>query len=67
MYGFILIIDEKITENEAIEADKPTDDIRQEPYSLPAGFKWDTLDIRDPLIVSGKSILKVWIFFFFFK
>ena len=43
--------DEKITENSAIEADKPTDDIRQEPYSLPTGFKWDTLDIRDPLIV----------------
>ena len=32
--------------------DKPTDDIRQEPYSLSSGFKWDTLDIRDPFIVS---------------
>lgn len=44
-------LNEKITENAAIEADKPTDDIRQEPYSLPSGFGWDTLDIRDPLIL----------------
>ena len=31
--------------NEAVEADK--DNVRQEPFSLPGGFTWDTLDIED--------------------
>jgi len=43
--------DEKITSNEPIEADKQTAEIRQEPYSLPDGFQWDTLDLNDPLVV----------------
>ncbi|XP_071102854.1 glycylpeptide N-tetradecanoyltransferase 2-like [Haliotis cracherodii] len=43
--------DEKITANEEIEADKPTGEIRQESYSLPQGFQWDTLDISNPLIL----------------
>ncbi|XP_030829999.1 glycylpeptide N-tetradecanoyltransferase 2 [Strongylocentrotus purpuratus] len=30
--------------NKAVEADKT--DIRKEPYSLPQGFSWDTLDIH---------------------
>ena len=55
--SFLFHLDEKITENAAIEADKPTDDIRQEPYSLPSGFGWDTLDIRDPLIVSPLQLI----------
>ncbi|XP_071507282.1 glycylpeptide N-tetradecanoyltransferase 2-like [Diadema antillarum] len=33
--------------NEPVEANKT--DIRQEPYSLPAGFSWDTLDIHSPI------------------
>ncbi|KAK1345596.1 hypothetical protein QTO34_008058 [Cnephaeus nilssonii] len=36
-------IDEVITSHGAIEADK--DNVRQEPYSLPQGFMWDTLDL----------------------
>ncbi|KAL4222954.1 glycylpeptide N-tetradecanoyltransferase [Mactra antiquata] len=44
-------INEKVMGNEEIEHDKPTDEIRQEPYSLPQGFTWDTLDISDPLIL----------------
>ncbi|XP_052801642.1 glycylpeptide N-tetradecanoyltransferase 1-like [Mya arenaria] len=44
-------INEKVSGNEEIEQDKPSDEIRQESYSLPSGFNWDTLDIRDPLIL----------------
>jgi len=44
-------IDEEINVNEPIETDKPQGEIRQDPYSLPAGFHWDTLDIQDPLIL----------------
>ncbi|KAL5006489.1 hypothetical protein ScPMuIL_015295 [Solemya velum] len=44
-------LNEKVTCNEAIEEDKEQDDIRPDCYSLPAGFKWDTLDIGDPLIL----------------
>jgi glycylpeptide N-tetradecanoyltransferase len=39
-------------DNEPIEADKAGSELRQEPYSLPAGFNWDMLDINDPLVVS---------------
>ncbi|CAB4004908.1 glycylpeptide N-tetradecanoyltransferase 2 [Paramuricea clavata] len=34
-------------ENQAVEADKPLEEIRQEEYSLPRGFEWDTLNIAD--------------------
>ena len=44
--------DEKITVNEAIEGDKPVDEVRAEPFSLPGGFHWDTIDINNPLEVS---------------
>ncbi len=47
----LFLTDENIEENEAIEPDKPQGELRQEPYSLPAGFHWDTLDIMDPLVV----------------
>ncbi|XP_031795791.1 glycylpeptide N-tetradecanoyltransferase 2 isoform X4 [Sarcophilus harrisii] len=36
---------EVITSHGAIEPDK--DNIRQEPYSLPQGFTWDTLDLSN--------------------
>ncbi|XP_072681799.1 glycylpeptide N-tetradecanoyltransferase 2 isoform X4 [Canis lupus baileyi] len=36
-------LNEVITSHGAIEADK--DHVRQEPYSLPQGFMWDTLDL----------------------
>ena len=47
-------IEEKIEEsvNEPIEPDKPISEVRQEPYNLPDGFEWNTLDIDDPDIVS---------------
>ena len=37
--------------SEAIDPDKPLEELRQEPYSLPAGFHWDTLDINDTSVV----------------
>ena len=42
-------IDEEITTNEAIEPYLSTDKLRQDPYSLPAGFQWDTLNLDDPI------------------
>ena len=42
-------IDEEITTNEAIEPDLSIDKLRQDPYSLPAGFQWDTLNLDDPI------------------
>lgn len=42
--------DEVITSHGAIEADK--DNVRQEPYSLPQGFMWDTLDLGNAEVVS---------------
>lgn len=43
--------DEKIEQNEAIEADKATPEIRSEPYTLPAGFKWEELSLQDPVVL----------------
>lgn len=47
-------IDEKLSANdvnEPIECNKPIDEIRDQPYSLPADFTWDTLDINNPTIL----------------
>ncbi|XP_014281224.1 glycylpeptide N-tetradecanoyltransferase 2 [Halyomorpha halys] len=44
-------MDEKITVCGPIEPDKPVSEIRQEPYSLPEGFTWDTLILDDPLVL----------------
>lgn len=44
-------MDEKITSNGPIEPNKSESEIRAEPYSLPAGFQWDTLNLDDPLIL----------------
>ncbi|EFN78470.1 glycylpeptide N-tetradecanoyltransferase 2 [Harpegnathos saltator] len=43
-------MDEKIVRNEAIEPDKTS--VREEPYSLPADFQWDTLNLDDPLVLA---------------
>ncbi|XP_063984603.1 glycylpeptide N-tetradecanoyltransferase 1 isoform X1 [Diachasmimorpha longicaudata] len=43
-------MDEKIVVNEPIEQNKTS--IRPEPYSLPDGFQWDTLDLDDPLVLA---------------
>ncbi|XP_052889682.1 glycylpeptide N-tetradecanoyltransferase [Anopheles moucheti] len=42
-------MDENIQANEPIEEDKPLSEIRQEPYALPDGFTWDTMNLNDPL------------------
>jgi glycylpeptide N-tetradecanoyltransferase len=42
--------EEKINESEmhqAIEPDKQIAEIKQDPYSLPEGFVWDTLDLNN--------------------
>lgn len=46
--------DEVITSHGAIEADK--DNVRQEPYSLPQGFMWDTLDLGNADVVSDARV-----------
>ena len=50
-------IDEEITTNEEINVDIPLDKLRQEPYSLPAGFVWDTLNLNDPLVLKELYVL----------
>ncbi|ELK16938.1 Glycylpeptide N-tetradecanoyltransferase 2 [Pteropus alecto] len=42
-------LNEVVTSHGAIEADK--DHVRQEPYSLPQGFTWDTLDLGSTEVV----------------
>lgn len=45
-------LDEKIQANESIEPDKELSEIRAEPYALPDGFKWDTLNLNEPLVLT---------------
>lgn len=45
-------LDEKIEQNEPIEADKQIADIRADPYALPEGFKWEALNLNDPLVLT---------------
>lgn len=33
--------------NEPIQPDKTMDEIKQDPFSLPDGFKWDDIDLND--------------------
>ena len=49
-----IFADEVVTSHGPIEADK--ENIRQEPYSLPQGFMWDTLDLSNADIVSTVSV-----------
>lgn len=50
-------MDEKIQVNEPIEVEKAISDIRADPYSLPDGFKWDTINIDEPLVLKELYIL----------
>lgn len=50
-----IFTDEVVTSHGPIEADK--ENIRQEPYSLPQGFMWDTLDLSNVDVVSSTSIV----------
>lgn len=47
----MLFTDEVITVNEPIEPDRDVSEIRAEPYSLPDGFRWDTLNLNEPLVL----------------
>ncbi|QRV86720.1 glycylpeptide N-tetradecanoyltransferase [Ceratobasidium sp. AG-Ba] len=40
--------DERPTEDGPIEPSKPREEIRQDPYPLPSGYEWATVDITDP-------------------
>jgi len=50
-------IDEVVTSNECITADLSREEVRQEPFSLPAGFQWDTLHLDDPLVLKELYVL----------
>jgi len=52
LWNLDLLADEEITENKSIEPDKKLSEIRPEPYSLPDGFAWDTLNLDEPLILT---------------
>lgn len=45
-------LDEKIQANEHIEPNKDIAEIRADPYALPDGFKWDTLKLNEPLVLT---------------
>lgn len=40
-------LDEKVTTNECIEPNKKVDELRADPYTLPGGFKWVTMDLNN--------------------
>lgn len=44
-------LDEKIVANEPIEPPKTAEEIRSEPYTLPDEFRWDTLNLNEPLVL----------------
>lgn len=52
--SYAVFADEVVTSHGPIEADK--ENIRQEPYSLPQGFMWDTLDLSNADVVSTLSV-----------
>ena len=47
----VLLLDEEVSECGCIEEDKPLEELRSEPYTLPQGFVWDTLDISNEKVV----------------
>jgi len=51
-------LDENIlTGNGAIEAIKPHDELKKEPYTLPESYHWDTLNLDDPLVLKDLYML----------
>ncbi|XP_015374933.1 PREDICTED: glycylpeptide N-tetradecanoyltransferase 1 [Diuraphis noxia] len=42
---------ETILNDGPIEEDKTVDQIRNEPFTLPDGFQWDTLNLDDPFVL----------------
>lgn len=47
----IIFIGETIVNDGPIEEDKTIDQIREEPFTLPDGFQWDTLSLDDPFVL----------------
>lgn len=45
-------LDEFTVANEHIEPNKAIAEIRQDPYALPDGFVWDTLNLNEPLVLA---------------
>ena len=54
-------LDEEIRDstNESIHEDIAVEKLRKEPYTLPPGYHWDTLNLDDPLVVSGVSRMSI--------
>lgn len=50
-------IDEVVTSNEHISPDLTKEEVRQEPFTLPQGFQWDTLQLDDPLVLKELYVL----------
>lgn len=46
-----------MTSNEPIELNLPNDQIRQEAYTLPDGFVWDTMDLEDAKVVHNNHVI----------
>lgn len=53
------MLDEDVNECGCIEDDKPIEELRREPYTLPQGFVWDTLDISDEKVVCTALFLLI--------
>lgn len=50
-------LDEQPEKSEPIEPNKTPDQIKAEPYNLPDGFVWDTLDLQDDSILKELYML----------
>ena len=50
-------IDEVVTSNECITPDLPITEVRQDGFTLPQGFQWDTLQLDDPLVLKELYVL----------
>ncbi len=47
---------EEVTEgNGPINPLMTVDQVKQEPYNMPAGFEWCSIDVSDPAQVSGRN------------
>merc|ERR1719322_1719691 len=52
-------IDEEITAaaNECISPDIAVEKLRKDPYTLPPGYHWDTLNLDDPIVLKELYVL----------
>lgn len=52
-------LDEEITDetNEPIHHDIAVEKLRKDPYTLPPGYHWDTLNLDDPLVLKELYVL----------